>query len=162
MGSSSLQRQTAAPLSVARAPRPTPTEKTFFAPAANCGTWVIAWSVLLHFECRTHLKHQRCEPSQPRGTPSGIHRSRFGISRVRVLTVTTSESRCENIRIAASAVSGGQGIFLQTYVPSEFSPDTWLGPIWRSVANAPVSLFDSPGPQGSVIKQATPLQKPDS
>jgi len=27
-------------LSVARAPRPTPTEKTFFAPAANCGTWV--------------------------------------------------------------------------------------------------------------------------
>ena len=55
---------------------------------------------------------------------AGIHRSRFGTSRIRVLTVTSSESRCQNIRCAASAVSGGRGIFLQTDITSGFSAET--------------------------------------
>ena len=63
---------------------------------------------------------------------TGIHRSRFGIPRVRVLTVTTSESRCENIRIAAFAVTGGQGIFLQTHITSGVSSKACLGPVWRN------------------------------
>lgn len=73
---------------------------------------------------------------------AGIHRSRFGASRVRVLTVTSSEARCEHIRAAASAVSGGHGIFLQTSLTSEFSANSCLGPIWRSATNMLVSLFD--------------------
>jgi hypothetical protein len=73
---------------------------------------------------------------------AGIHRSRFGVSRIRVLTVTTNESRCENIRTAASAVCGGHGIFLQTHVMSGFSPATCLGSVWRSTANKLVSLLD--------------------
>ena len=73
---------------------------------------------------------------------AGIHRSRFGISRVRVLTVATSESRCENIRTAASAVSGGHGIFLQTHVTSAFSSETCLDSAWRSTTNELVSLLN--------------------
>ena len=72
----------------------------------------------------------------------GIHRSRFGASRVRVLTVTSSESRCQNIRNAASEVSGGHGIFLQTSITSDFSPETCLGSVWRSTENELVSLLD--------------------
>ena len=71
---------------------------------------------------------------------AGIHRSRFGTSRLRVLTVTTSESRCENIRSAASAVSGGHGIFLQTKTAG-FSSETCLGPVWGNPANQSVSLL---------------------
>ena len=73
---------------------------------------------------------------------AGIHRSRFGTSRVRVLTVTSSESRCENIRTAASAVTGGHGIFLQTHITSGFSPETCLASVWWSTANELVSLLD--------------------
>jgi len=73
---------------------------------------------------------------------TGIHRSRFGISRVRVLTVTTSESRCQSIRSAASTVSAGHGIFLQTHITSGFSPETCLGCVWRNAANELGSLLD--------------------
>jgi DNA-binding Lrp family transcriptional regulator len=73
---------------------------------------------------------------------AGIHRSRFGTSRVRVLTVTTSESRCESIRTAASAVSGGHGIFLQTHITSDFSTETCLSSVWRNTADELVSLLD--------------------
>jgi hypothetical protein len=72
---------------------------------------------------------------------AGIHRSRFGISRVRVLTVTTTETRCEHIRTAASAASGGHGIFLQTHITSGFSPKTSLGSVWRSAKNEIVNLL---------------------
>ena len=70
---------------------------------------------------------------------AGIHRSRFGGSRVRILTVTTSESRCETIR---NAVSGGRGIFLQNRGTPGFSRDTCLGPLWRSITDDLVSLLD--------------------
>ena len=73
---------------------------------------------------------------------TGIHRTRFGISRVRVLTVTTSESRSENIRSAASTVSGGHGSFLQSHVTPDFSAKTCLGPAWRNLANEPTPLLD--------------------
>jgi DNA-binding Lrp family transcriptional regulator len=73
---------------------------------------------------------------------AGIYRSRFGALRIRVLTVTTSESRCKNIRSAASSVSGGHGIFLQTPITSKFAPETCLGTIWRDVADELVSLLD--------------------
>ena len=73
---------------------------------------------------------------------AGIQRSRFGVSRMRVLTVTSSESRCQNIYSAASSVSAGNGIFLQTAITSGFSSDTCLGPVWRSTANELVSLLD--------------------
>ena len=54
---------------------------------------------------------------------AGIHRSRFGTSRVRVLTVTSGESRCENIRAVASSVRIGSGLFVQTIIQSAV-PDT--------------------------------------
>ncbi len=73
---------------------------------------------------------------------AGIHRSRFGISRVRVLTVTSSESRCENIRSAASAAVGAHGIFLQTQLTSGFSPGICLDAIWRNTTNQFVSFLD--------------------
>ena len=73
---------------------------------------------------------------------AGIHRSRFGTSRVRVLTVTTSQSRCENIRTAASAVTGGHGVFLQTHITSGFSPETCLGSVWRNTTDELVRILD--------------------
>ncbi len=42
----------------------------------------------------------------------GIHRSRFGISRVRVLAVTTSYERTENLRQAGGHRERGRGLFL--------------------------------------------------
>lgn len=71
---------------------------------------------------------------------AGIHRSRFGTSRVRVLTVSSSEIRCENIRSVASAVSGGHGIFLQTHMASGFTSETCLCSVWRSTTNQRVSI----------------------
>jgi len=73
---------------------------------------------------------------------AAIHRPRFGVSRVRVLTVTTSERRCESIRSASSAVSGGHGLILQTPIAAEFSPENWLGCVWRSPANEFASVLD--------------------
>lgn len=73
---------------------------------------------------------------------AGIHRSRFDISHLRVRTVTSSETRCENIRIATSAVSGGQGMFLQIHITSGFFPTTCLGSIWRNTADQLVSVLD--------------------
>ncbi len=105
----------------------------------------------LEADCRTmpveRAKHDASSISQKlhayaRTWKAGIHRSRFGISRVRVLTVTSSESRCENIRTAASAVSGGHGIFLQTNITAGFSHESCLTSIWRSTANELVSVLD--------------------
>ena len=73
---------------------------------------------------------------------TGIHRSRFGISRVRVLTVTTSESRCESIRSASFSVSGGHGIFLQSYIALGVATETYLDPVWRSITDARTSILD--------------------
>jgi len=77
-----------------------------------------------------------------RSWKAGIHRVRFGCSRVRVLTVTSSESRCQHIRGAVSAVSAGHGLFLQTHIPSAFSRETVLGLVWRNSPNEIVNLFD--------------------
>jgi hypothetical protein len=72
---------------------------------------------------------------------AGIHRTRFGVSRVRVLTVTSSESRCQSVLTAASTVSLGNGIFLQTHISSGFSHETCLGSVWRDSGNRVVSLL---------------------
>lgn len=72
---------------------------------------------------------------------AGIHRSRFGASRLRVLTVTTNESRCERIRSAASEVTGGHGLFLQTQLSSNFDAQNCLSVVWQSTANGPESLL---------------------
>jgi len=72
---------------------------------------------------------------------AGIHRSRFGIPRLRVLTVTTTESRCESIRTAASAVGGGHGIFLQTSITSSAALESSLASVWRSTTNELVGLL---------------------
>jgi DNA-binding Lrp family transcriptional regulator len=72
---------------------------------------------------------------------AGIHRTRFGTSRVRVLTVTSSASRREHIRCATSAVSSGHGIFL-TSITSGFTAETCLDSAWRNTENELVSLLD--------------------
>jgi hypothetical protein len=62
---------------------------------------------------------------------SGIHRSRFGISRVRVLTVTTSASRLENLTAAAAELEHGKGLFLFTNAAAvSFAADLLALP-WR-------------------------------
>ena len=43
---------------------------------------------------------------------SGLHRSRFGVNRFRVVTVTTSVGRVESIVEACSQLKRGRGIFL--------------------------------------------------
>ncbi|MGC3990846.1 MAG: replication-relaxation family protein [Chthoniobacteraceae bacterium] len=70
-----------------------------------------------------------------------IHRSRFGVSRVRVLMVTSSVSRCENIRSVASSATDGGGIFLRVSAKSYLSADNCLGSIWMNSANELVSLW---------------------
>jgi DNA-binding Lrp family transcriptional regulator len=73
---------------------------------------------------------------------AGIHRSRFGTSRVRVLTVTSSEIRCENIRLAASRVLDGGGIFLNAQNISDFSGGTCLSSIRRSTPKNRTGLME--------------------
>lgn len=72
---------------------------------------------------------------------AGIYHTRFGASRVRVLTVAMSESRCQNICAAASSVYSGQGIFLQTHITTGFSPESFLGSIWQNTENRITSLL---------------------
>jgi hypothetical protein len=71
---------------------------------------------------------------------AGIHRSRFGISRVRVLTVTSSECRCENIRATAAAVSGGSGILLQCHQSRGLTEI--YGSMWQNCESKSVSIFE--------------------
>jgi len=63
---------------------------------------------------------------------NGIHSSRFGASRVRVIIVTSSENRCQRIRAVSSSVSSGKGIFLQTCLTSGDLSDFCLGLIWKA------------------------------
>ncbi len=73
---------------------------------------------------------------------AGVHRSRFGAARLRILTVTSSENRCDGIRSAASTVFAGHGVFLQTHIALGFSSETCLDRVWRSTANQLSSLLD--------------------
>lgn len=58
---------------------------------------------------------------------SQIHTSRFGFTRVRVLTVTLTEKRRLSIDAAVSGIAEGNGIFLQTHIASNFHPEILFG-----------------------------------
>ena len=71
---------------------------------------------------------------------AGGHRRKFGIPRFRVLTVTTSEKRKENLRrLATDADDGRRGspmfLFACNKSFSLGDPQTILEPIWQSPAN---------------------------
>jgi DNA-binding Lrp family transcriptional regulator len=61
----------------------------------------------------------------------GVHRSRFGFSRVRVLTVTTSTARLENLTAATTDLERGKGLFLFTDTDAVASAMDLLALSWR-------------------------------
>ena len=62
----------------------------------------------------------------------GIHRSRFDIPRMRVLTVTTSAARLENLIAAAAELERGRGLFLFATADSVSSAADLLALPWRN------------------------------
>lgn len=60
-----------------------------------------------------------------------VHRSRFGFSRMRVLTVTTSAQRLENLIAAAVELERGRGLFLFATADSVSSAADLLALPWR-------------------------------
>lgn len=61
----------------------------------------------------------------------GIHRSRFGFHRFRVLTVSTSTERLHSLTEICSQLKSGHGLFLFTDHSSISKPEAVFGPIWR-------------------------------
>lgn len=72
----------------------------------------------------------------------GIHRSRFGFHRVRVLTVTTSAARAENLRMAAANHPNGKGLFLFTDLDARRAAPDVLTLDWHNVSGHPETLLD--------------------
>jgi hypothetical protein len=62
----------------------------------------------------------------------GIHRTRFGFHRFRVLTVTKSVARAISLVDACSHLKSGHGLFLFTDQSALDNPDILSAPIWRS------------------------------
>lgn len=62
----------------------------------------------------------------------GIHRTRFGFHRFRVLTVTTSAERVQSIVNACSQLERGQGLFLFADRTVLAKPEGLLSAIWRT------------------------------
>jgi hypothetical protein len=62
----------------------------------------------------------------------GIHRTRFGFNRFRVLTVTTSQDRVQSLVEACSRLKSGHGLFLFADCTAVMKPASLLSPIWRS------------------------------
>jgi hypothetical protein len=62
-----------------------------------------------------------------------LHRIRFGWPRFRVLTVTTSQERVDNLIDAARQLKHGQGLFLFTDLDSLSSNSDLLSLKWRTV-----------------------------
>jgi hypothetical protein len=61
----------------------------------------------------------------------GIHRSRFGFHRFRVLTVSTSTERLHSLIETCSQLKSGHGLFLFTDHSSISKPENVFGPIWH-------------------------------
>lgn len=72
----------------------------------------------------------------------GIHRTRFGIQRFRVLTVTTSLARLKRIRQASKNLKRGHGLFLFTDRES-LSKSDFLSHEWQTAREETERLGDS-------------------
>ena len=62
----------------------------------------------------------------------GIHRTRFGFHRFRVLTVASSAARVKSLIDACSHLKSGHGLFLFADRSALNNPDLLFSPIWRS------------------------------
>jgi DNA-binding Lrp family transcriptional regulator len=72
-----------------------------------------------------------------------LHRTRFGLHRFRVLTVTTSAKRVETMIKSCSTLKRGHGLFLFADSTVLESPKNLLSAVWQSVAlSRPSSLLD--------------------
>lgn len=72
----------------------------------------------------------------------GIHRSRFGFHRFRVLTVTSGEQRLNSLVDACRTLNEGQGLFLFVTLKTLQDPGNALKPVWRTTySRTPVSIF---------------------
>ena len=77
-----------------------------------------------------------------------VHRSRFGFSRMRVLTVTTSAQRLENLTAAAADLGRGKGVFLFIDAAAVSSSTDLLAQPWRKSDGSTEFLSSrSPGPR---------------
>lgn len=71
-----------------------------------------------------------------------IHQKRFGFSRFRVLTMTTSEARVNSLLGVCSTLERGLGLFLFASDTLLNRPGEILGRVWRTARGETVSLLD--------------------
>lgn len=72
----------------------------------------------------------------------GVHRSRFGWNRFRVLTITSSLERLRNIRKACLQLERGNGLFLFADAASLNLDEDTLSHRWQSTRDQPEMLMD--------------------
>lgn len=70
-----------------------------------------------------------------------VHRLRFGFSRMRVLTVTTSAERLESLTAAAADLERGKGVFLFTDAEAVSAAPDLLALLWRKSDGATEPLI---------------------
>ncbi|NBV25559.1 MAG: hypothetical protein EBS05_27080, partial [Proteobacteria bacterium] len=73
----------------------------------------------------------------------GIHQSRFGFHRFRVLTVTTSTQRAQNIASVAAQLERGHGLFLFTDIDSLLGSEDLLTFPWQTARVGQTANFMS-------------------
>ncbi|HMJ91503.1 MAG TPA: replication-relaxation family protein [Candidatus Acidoferrum sp.] len=72
----------------------------------------------------------------------GIHRTRFGMLRFRVLTMGTSKKRLDLLREECSMLQSGKGLFLFLHKDALSNPESLFDAVWSSPqSDARVSLF---------------------
>ena len=82
-----------------------------------------------------------------------LHRSRLGLHRFRVLTVTSTPARVKTLTEACRKLERGQGLFLFTDSESFRNHPDPLALLWCSVGeNETESLLDSLSPPRSLLK----------
>ena len=81
---------------------------------------------------------------------SGGYQARFGAKGLRILTVTLSQARLDNLRRATASVGGGHASRFWFGVHGRLTPDTVLDqPVWQVAGEAgPLALIAPPGSGG--------------
>jgi hypothetical protein len=118
--------------------RPAQRKRAFFFLEADRGTMPVSRVGLTQSSFRRKLLAYEATWKQK------LHETRFGLSRFRVLTVTTSAERAKNLASAAAKLERGHGLFLFTDADTFRTHSDVLTLPWETAqGRPPESLFDS-------------------
>lgn len=113
------------------------TERAYFFLEADRGTMPVARKSLAQTSFRRKFVAYEATWSH------GIHRSRFGLNRFRLLTVGTSAARLSSLRNECAKLKSGKGLFLFLHKDALTEPESLLRAVWSSPQGSDlVALFE--------------------